>query len=98
MYAFAVADLVNMRALQERIIEESADTAVEDEELAIPEPSLKFRGIIWIIETLNQRLADVDAAISNVMKGGQIIQTRNGKVQQASLSELRPSVLRWSSR
>ena len=31
------------------------------------------------IETLNQRLADVDAAISNVMKGGQIIQTRNGK-------------------
>ena len=38
------------------------------------------------IETLNQRLADVDAAISNVMKGGQIIQTRNGK---ASLSELR---------
>lgn len=41
------------------------------------------------IETLNQRLADVDAAISNVMKGGQIIQTRNGKVQQASLSELR---------
>ena len=41
------------------------------------------------IETLNQRLADVDAAISNVMKGGQVIQTRNGKVQQASLSELR---------
>lgn len=33
------------------------------------------------IETLNQRLADVDAAISNVMKGGQVIQTRNGKVQ-----------------
>ena len=41
------------------------------------------------IETLNQRLADVDAAISNIMKGGQVIQTRNGKVQQASLSELR---------
>lgn len=38
VYAFAVADLVNMRALQERIIEEPADTAAEDEELAIPEP------------------------------------------------------------
>lgn len=41
------------------------------------------------IEKLKGRLADVDAAISKVMKGGQTIQTATGKVQQASLSELR---------
>lgn len=41
------------------------------------------------IETLNKRLVEVDSAISNVMNGGQVIQTRNGKVQLASLSELR---------
>lgn len=41
------------------------------------------------IETLNRRLADVDVAIASVMRGGQVVQTRNGKVQQASLSELR---------
>lgn len=40
-------------------------------------------------EILEKRLAEVEAAISNVMTGGQVIQTRNGKVQLASLSELR---------
>lgn len=38
MYAFAVADLVNMRALQERIIDEPVSVTTDDEG-AIPEPS-----------------------------------------------------------
>ena len=41
------------------------------------------------IADLERRKAEVEQAITNVMKGGQVVQTRNGRVQQANLSELR---------
>lgn len=41
------------------------------------------------IAELERRKAEVEQAITNVMKGGQVVQTRNGRVQQANLSELR---------
>lgn len=41
------------------------------------------------INELLERKADVDRAIAKVLKGGQVIQTPNGKVQLASLNELR---------
>lgn len=41
------------------------------------------------IAELERRKAEVEQAITNVMKGGQVVQTRNGRIQQANLSELR---------
>lgn len=40
-------------------------------------------------EDAQRRLAEVDAAISRIMRTGQMVQTVNGKVQQANLAELR---------
>ena len=41
------------------------------------------------IEELERRKIEVDAAISNIMRTGQLVQTRNGRVEHASLNELR---------
>lgn len=41
------------------------------------------------IEELERRKIEVDAAISNIMRTGQLVRTRNGRVEHASLSELR---------
>lgn len=39
-------------------------------------------------EALITRKAAVEAAIAKIHKGGQVIQTRNGRVQMASLTDL----------
>ena len=41
------------------------------------------------IEDLQRRLSEVDSAISRIMRTGQMVQTVNGKVQQANLADLR---------
>lgn len=41
------------------------------------------------IDELTTRRAEILEAMANVRKAGQIIQTRNGKVQLPSLAELR---------
>ena len=41
------------------------------------------------IEELERRKVEVDAAISNILRTGQKVQTRNGRVEQADLAELR---------
>lgn len=40
-------------------------------------------------EDLQRRLSEVNAAISRIMRTGQMVQTVNGKVQQANLADLR---------
>lgn len=41
------------------------------------------------IEDLQRRKVEVDAAISNIMRTGQLVQTRNGRVEHANLAALR---------
>ena len=41
------------------------------------------------IEELERRKIEVDAAISNILRTGQLVQTRNGRVEHANLAELR---------
>ena len=40
-------------------------------------------------EELERRRVEVDAAISNIMRTGQMVQTRNGRVEHANLAALR---------
>lgn len=40
-------------------------------------------------QTLAERLADVDAAISSILTGGAEIQTRTGRIKKADLAQLR---------